>query len=216
MPDKELKNRAKQILKVLRKEYPEAGVSLRHSDPLQLLIATILSAQCTDERVNIVTKDLFKKYKSVKDYADADIETLEKDIHSTGFYKNKARNIKKCCADIIAKHGGKVPKTMDELVQLAGIGRKTANVVLGNAFGVPGFVVDTHVLRISQLTGLSKHDDPVKVEFDLMELFPESTWTQLSHQIVYHGRAVCVARRPKCDICGIAKYCDYAAGKKAK
>ncbi|MFA6448599.1 MAG: endonuclease III [bacterium] len=209
MASADLKKKAKQIFDLLSKEYPDAGCSLRHADPLELLIATILSAQCTDERVNIVTKDLFKKYRSVKDYANAELPELENDIHSTGFYKNKAKNIKNCCSEIIEKHGGKVPKTMEELVKLPGIGRKTANVVLGNAFGVPGIVVDTHVLRLSQRLGLTRNEDPVKIEFDLMELFPKDGWTQISHQIVYHGRAVCNARKPLCDACKLLKHCDF-------
>jgi endonuclease III len=214
MADIELKKRAKKIFDVLGKEYPAAGCSLRHADPLELLIATILSAQCTDERVNIVTKDLFKKYRTAKDYAGADLPALEKEIHSTGFYKNKAKNIKNCCTEIVANHGGKVPNTLEELVKLPGVGRKTANVVLGNAFDVPGIVVDTHVQRLSQRIGLSKNEDPVKIEFDLMELFPKDGWTQISHQLVYHGRAVCNARKPLCDICKLLKYCDFGqAGK---
>ncbi len=209
----DLKKRAANIYKILKKEYPDAGCSLRHADPLELLIATILSAQCTDERVNIVTKDLFKKYRSAKDYADAELSILEKEIHSTGFFKNKAKNIKNCCAKIVSEHGGKVPATMEELLELPGIGRKTANVVLGNAYGKPGLVVDTHVHRISQRLGLTKNDDPVKIEFDLMELFPEAGWTQLSHQIIQHGRRVCNARKPLCGECPLLKYCDYGNSK---
>ncbi len=209
----DLKKRAANIYKILKKEYPDAGCSLRHADPLELLIATILSAQCTDERVNIVTKDLFKKYRSAKDYADAELPILEKEIHSTGFFKNKAKNIKNCCAKIVSEHGGKVPATMEELLELPGIGRKTANVVLGNAYGKPGLVVDTHVHRISRRLGLTKNDDPVKIEFDLMELFPEAGWTQLSHQIIQHGRRVCNAKKPLCGECSLLKYCDYGNSK---
>lgn len=214
MANANLKKRAEKILELLANDYPDAACSLDFKNPLELLVATILSAQCTDVRVNIVTKDLFKKYKKAKDFADANIEELEQDIRSTGFYKNKAKSIKSCCADIVLKHGGKVPGTLDELVELRGVGRKTANVVLGNSFGVPGITVDTHVGRITQRLGLTKNEDPVKIEFDLMELFPENRWTSASHQIILHGRAICVSRKPKCDECSLMKYCDF--GQKQK
>ena len=209
MTGDKLKDRAKKILEILEKEYPGAVCSLNFKTPLELLVATILSAQCTDVRVNIVAKDLFKKYKTAKDYAEADIAELEQDIRSTGFYKNKAKSIKNCCAAILERHGGKVPSKMEELVELQGVGRKTANVILGNAYGTPGIVVDTHVSRISQRLGLTKNADPVKIEFDLMELFPEKSWTKISHQFIYHGRAVCNARAPKCGECPAVKLCDY-------
>lgn len=209
-----LKNKANKISKNLDELYPESVCALHFGNPLQLLVATILSAQCTDVRVNIVTQDLFKKYVSAEDFAAAELEELEKDIHSTGFYKNKARSIKECCQAIVSKYGGKVPGTLDELVALRGIGRKTANVVLGNAFGVPGIVVDTHVIRVSRRLGLSKNEDPVKIEFDLMELFPKKKWTLISHQIVDHGRAVCNARAPKCPECLLIELCDFAKGVK--
>lgn len=205
----DLKKRAKQIQLILQKEYPAAACSLLFSNPIELLIATILSAQCTDRRVNIVTRGLFMKYKTAMDYADADLAALEQDIRSTGFYKNKAKNIKKCCSEIVSKHGGEVPDKLEELVQLAGIGRKTANVVLGNAFGTPGIVVDTHVGRIAQRLGLTENEDAVKIEFDLMELFPRESWTILSHQMVDHGRKVCIARKPKCPECPLLKLCNY-------
>lgn len=212
----DLMKRAGRIQFILQKEYPAAACSLLFSNPIELLIATILSAQCTDRRVNIVTRDLFKKYKTAMDYADADLAALEQDVRSTGFYKNKAKNIKKCCSEIVSKHGREVPDKLEELVQLAGIGRKTANVVLGNAFGTPGIVVDTHVGRIAQRLGLTENEDAVKIEFDLMELFPRESWTILSHQMVDHGRKVCIARKPKCPECSLLKLCDYgrnAAGK---
>jgi endonuclease-3 len=205
------KGKTKQIVAaiwpILKKTYPQAKCALEHTNPLQLLIATILSAQCTDVRVNIVTKTLFKKYKTAKDWANAPLEQIEQDIKSTGFYRNKAFNIKNACQKIISDYNGKVPDTMDELLKLNGVGRKTANVVLGNAFGVPGVVCDTHVIRLSKRLELSANSDPVKLEFDLMEIVPKKNWTLFSHLIVFHGRNVCQARKPKCDICQIAKYC---------
>ena len=170
---KEARQRVLKIFPILNKTYPEAKVSLHYRDPLQLLIATILAAQCTDERVNIVTKDLFKKYRDPKDYIDAPIEELKEDIRSTGFYNNKAKNIQAACSSILNKFGGKVPQTMDELLQLNGVGRKTANVILGNCFGVPGIICDTHMIRLSRRLGLSENQDPVKLEFDLMEVVPK-------------------------------------------
>jgi len=202
--------RVKAIWPILKKTYPQAKCALEHSDPLQLLIATILSAQCTDVRVNIVTKMLFKKYKSAADWAKAPLEEIEQDIKSTGFYRNKAFNIKNACQKIINDYSGKVPDTMEELLKLNGVGRKTANVVLGNAFGIQGIVCDTHVIRLSGRLGLSANSDPVKLEFDLMEIVPKKNWTLFSHLIVFHGRNICQARKPKCDICPIAKYCPAA------
>lgn len=209
MADKDLKKKASAVHRQLKKMYPDAGCSLSHRDPLQLLVATILSAQCTDERVNIVTKDLFKKYKKAEDYAEADIEELQEDIRSTGFFKNKAKNIKACCRAIVDEHGGRVPDNMDDLVKLAGIGRKTANVILGNAYDTPGVVVDTHVGRIAGRLGLTSNKDAVKIEYDLMELFPKKSWTKLSHQLIQHGRSLCMARKPKCGECPLLKNCDY-------
>jgi endonuclease-3 len=210
----EAKKRAAAIWPILKKAYPTAKCALEHSNPLELLIATILSAQCTDVRVNIVTKTLFKKYKSAKDWANAPLEEIEQDIKSTGFYRNKALNIKNACRKIIDDYKSKVPDTMDELLTLGGVGRKTANVVLGNAFGVPGIVCDTHVIRLSRRLELSANSDAVKLEFDLMEIVPKKNWTLFSHLLVFHGRGVCQARKPKCDICQIAKCCPAANNPK--
>ncbi len=199
--------RVKAIFPILKKTYPNAKCALEHTDPLELLVATILSAQCTDVRVNIVTKTLFKKYKSAADWANAPLEQIEQDIKTTGFYRNKAFNIKNACQKLIKNHGGKVPSTMDELLALNGVGRKTANVLLGNAFDTPGVVCDTHVIRLSRRLALSVNSDPVKLEFDLMEIVPKKNWTLFSHLIVFHGRNICHARKPKCDACPIAEYC---------
>jgi endonuclease-3 len=169
----------------------------------------MLAAQCTDQRVNIVTKDLFKKYTSVYDYANANPEELEEDIKSTGFYRNKARNIIKCCQKLIKDFEGKVPDTMEKLLTLPGVGRKTANVVLGNIYNKPGVIVDTHCKRLSNRIGLTNKEDPEKIEYDLMEILPEKDWTSFSNCLVYHGRAVCDARKPKCSQCNIAVYCDF-------
>ena len=214
MADSKLKTKANKIQALLDKNYKRSHCTLDHRSALQLLIATILSAQCTDERVNIVTKDLFKKYKKAKDFADAEQAEFEEDIRSTGFYRNKAKNIIACCRKIVDEHGGKVPRTMEELTALPGIGRKTANVILGNCFDTPGMVVDTHVGRVSQRLGLTTNSDPVKIEFDLMKLFPQKTWTNLSHQLVDHGRKVCNARKPKCDECFLAPHCIFVKSKK--
>jgi endonuclease-3 len=204
---KQAADRVKAIFPILKKTYPNAKCALDHTSPLELLVATILSAQCTDVRVNIVTKTLFKKYKSAADWANAPIEQIEQDIKTTGFYRNKAANIQKACKKLIETFGGKVPATMEELLTLNGVGRKTANVILGNAFDTPGVVCDTHVIRLSRRLGLSENSDPVKLEFDLMEIVPKKNWTLLSHLIVFHGRNICQARKPKCDVCPIAKYC---------
>ncbi len=189
------------IGRLLDRHYPEAGCALRFHTPLELLVSTVLSAQCTDERVNQVTAALFRKYRTAADYAGADPETLMEEIRPTGFFRNKARHIIAAAARIEALHGGQVPRTMEELVALPGIGRKTANVILGNAFQTPGIVVDTHVGRISRRLGLTRHQDPVKVEFDLMALFPPEKWTTLSHQLIAHGRTLCRAQRPRCGDC---------------
>jgi endonuclease III len=200
--------RTKKIIAALDKTYPNAHCELAHQNPLELLVATILSAQCTDKRVNIVTESLFKKYRSAKNFADADISELENDIRTTGFYKNKARNIKAACRDIVEKHGGKVPQTMDELIELGGVGRKTANVVLGNAFGINvGVVVDTHVARLSHRLGMTSHSAPEKIETDLMKLVPQKDWTLFSHLLIWHGRRRCFARKPDCANCEILKLC---------
>src|SRR5260370_6702912 len=187
--------------------YPDAHCALRHDNPLQLLIATILSAQCTDVRVNKVTPALFARYPDARAFADADQAELETLIRSTGFFRNKATNIRACCKTIVEKHGGQVPRTMEELVPLPGVGRKTANVILGNAFDVPGIPVDTHVGRLSRRMGLTKHADPVKVETDLMGLIPKDAWTMFGHRMIFHGRQVCHARKPKCEDCVLKKIC---------
>jgi endonuclease-3 len=200
--------RLKKIIAGLEKTYPAAHCELVHQNPLELLIATILSAQCTDKRVNIVTKDLFKKYRSPENFANVEISELENDIRSTGFYKNKARNIKSACQSIVEKHGGKVPQTMDELIQLGGVGRKTANVVLGNAFGINvGVVVDTHVMRLSHRLALTTHRAPEKIEKDLMTFVPQKKWALFSHLLIWHGRRRCGARKPDCENCEIQKLC---------
>ena len=193
---------AQKILEGLEILYPDAGCALNHLSALQLLIAVILSAQCTDVRVNIVTKDLFKKYRSAADYANASQEELEADIHSTGFYHNKAKNIRECCRILVEKYGDEVPDSMDELVQLPGVGRKTANCVLGTFWGIAdGVVVDTHVLRLAQRMGLSEETTPEKVEQDLMRIVPQDKWVKISHQLILHGRNVCMARNPQCEKC---------------
>jgi endonuclease-3 len=199
------------IIKELRQLYPEARCSLNYSNSLELLIATQLSAQCTDERVNKVTSTLFKKYRSVEDFANARQEELETDIRSTGFYRNKAKNIRATCQRLISEYGGEVPGTMEELLTLAGVARKTANVVLGNAFGIQiGFVVDTHIGRLTRRFGWTQNEDPVKVERDLMKLVPQNEWLDLSHMLIYHGRAICDARKPRCEQCTLAQLCPSA------
>jgi endonuclease-3 len=202
--------RVKKIWPILKKTYPEAGIALKFTNPLELLIATILSAQCTDVRVNMVTDDLFKKYKSAKDWARADLNQIESDIKSTGFYHNKAVNIKNACTAITQEFGGKIPNTMDRLTALPGVGRKTANVVLGNAFGIPGIACDTHVIRLARRLQLSANSDPVKLEYDLAEIVAKNNWTMFSHLLIFHGRNICKARKPDCDSCPISKYCPAA------
>jgi endonuclease-3 len=209
------KGRVKRIISILKRCYPDAQCSLRHSNPLELLVATILSAQCTDERVNKVTPALFAKYRTAADYANAPRAELERDIQSTGFFRNKAKNIQLMAAALVERHGGAVPATMEALTSLAGVGRKTANVVLGNAFGIDvGVVVDTHVARLSARLGLTKQGDPVKIERDLMELVPQKHWTLWAHLLIHHGRAVCLARKPQCDRCPLSALCP-SAGKLA-
>ena len=206
----EAAERVKKIWPILKKEYPRAKIALEFINPLELLIATILSAQCTDVRVNMVTKDLFKKYKSTADWVRADLKQIESDIRSTGFFRNKALNIKGACTKIAEQYGGKVPDTMAELLTLPGVGRKTANCVLGDAFGIPGITCDTLVIRLSRRLGLSENSDPVKLEFDLAEIVPKKNWTAFSHLIITHGRNVCMARKPNCPDCPIAKHCPSA------
>jgi endonuclease-3 len=206
----EAKRHAAKIVKRLAAEYPVAECALTHRTPLELVIATILSAQCTDARVNIVTRDLFKTYRTAADFAAAPIEDLEKAVQSTGFFRNKARNIKACCRQLLEEHGGKVPREMDAMVKLAGVGRKTANVVLGTAFGLPtGVVVDTHVGRLSKRMGLTQANekDAIRIERDLMELLPKTEWIAFSHRMIHHGRKVCAARKPLCDECVLNDIC---------
>jgi endonuclease III len=202
------KQRTKQIISTLRRAYPDARCSLNHSNPLELLVATILSAQCTDERVNVVTADLFRKYRSAEDYAAAPAEGLERDIRSTGFFRNKAKSIRAACAIIAERHGGRVPETMEELLELPGVARKTANVVLGNAYGVSsGVVVDTHVARLSQRLALTQHEQPEKIEQDLIAIVPRKDWILFPHLLIAHGRAVCKARTPLCAECALLPLC---------
>jgi len=202
------KNVVAKILKALEREYPDATCSLNFTTPLELLVATILSAQCTDERVNQVTRDLFQKYKTARDYAQVSQTELEKDIQSTGFYKNKAKNIRECCQQLEQRFGGDVPKDIEQLVSLPGVGRKTANVVLGTAYGIPsGIVVDTHVARISQRLGLTQNTNPEKIEQDLMQLIPQDEWIAFGHRVIQHGRKYCTARKPACDACPLSSFC---------
>ncbi len=203
------KERVYKIIENLEKIYPEAACSLDYKDPLQLMVATQLAAQCTDARVNIVTKDLFERYRTVHDFADADLEELEQYIRSTGFYHNKAKNIIAACQMIISDFGGKVPSDMDSLLKLPGVGRKTANLLLNDCFGTPGIVVDTHAKRLSNRLGLTKNEDPEKIEYDLMKQIPREKWGSFCHQLVYHGRALCNARKPSCEICDIREYCNF-------
>lgn len=209
MAHKLTKQRITKITGILRRTYPDVKTALRHKNPVQLLVATILSAQCTDERVNRVTPTLFKKLPTAKDFAEVSLSDLEGMIRSTGFYRNKAKSIKACCVALVERHGGKVPDNIEDLVKLPGIGRKTANVILGSAFGIPGIVVDTHVKRVSQRIGLTRESDPVKIEFDLMALIPKKDWIAFSHQMIWHGRALCKARKPKCPECPLLDLCDY-------
>jgi len=203
------KSRINKILQILRRTYPDVKTALRHQNPLEMLIATILSAQCTDVRVNEVTKTLFKKLRTAEDYADIPLAELEKMIRPTGFFRNKAKSIKGCCRGLVEKHDGKVPDSMEALIKLPGIGRKTANVILGSAFGIPGIVVDTHVKRLSQRIGLTKEKDPVKIEFELMALIPKKDWIDFSHELIWHGRRLYPARKPKCPQCPVWELCDY-------
>ena len=202
------KSRAVKIAKLLAMEYADARCALEFSNPLQLLIATILSAQCTDVRVNMVTPVLFKKYRAAADFAAAKRGDLEKAIQSTGFFRNKAKSIQECCRRLAEEYGGKVPQTLDELVELPGVGRKTANVVLGTAFGIAsGVVVDTHVARLTYRLGLTKQKDPVKIERDLMALLPQREWVNFAHRLIHHGRRICSARKPRCEECVLNEVC---------
>jgi endonuclease III len=207
----EPKERATKIMQLLENEYPNAKIALNYTNPLELLVATILSAQCTDERVNIVTKELFKKYTNPVDYAEADITELEKDIRSTGFYHNKAKNIKRTNQILAEKYQNKVPKTMEELLELPGVARKTANIVLYGAYGtIAGIAVDTHVRRLSQRLGLTENEDQDKIEQDLMQIIPKEKWMHLTDLLISHGRKTCVAKKTRCDICVLNKICPCA------
>lgn len=201
------------ILQLLDQHYPDAHVTLDFQNPLELLVATVLSAQCTDVRVNQVTPAIFKKYPSAADYANAPLADLEQAIYTTGFYHQKAKSIKAICQALVERFDGKVPDSLEELVKLPGIGRKTANVVLGNAFGIPGIVVDTHIGRVAQRLGLTREKDPVKIEFALMPLVPRERWVKFSHQMIWHGRQICTAKKPDCPHCPLLPYCDF--GQKA-
>lgn len=201
------KKRVKEILKYLHKTYPDAKCALDYSNPFELLVATILSAQCTDKRVNMVTPELFKRYKTPMDYAKAQPADIEQIIRSAGFYQSKTRNIIGAAKAIVEKFGGQVPDKIEELVSLPGVGRKTANVVLGNAFGIPGIAVDTHMIRLNNLLELTRHKDPVKIEYDLMKIVPRKEWSLYSHYIIHHGRNRCPARKPDCRMCEIKKLC---------
>lgn len=204
------KNDAIKIVEILKKYYPDAKCSLDFKTPFELVVATILSAQCTDERVNKTTPNIFNKYSTPEDFANIDILELENLIHPCGFYKNKAKNIKACAMKIITDFNGEVPKTAEELISLPGVGRKTANVVMLEAFGIAqGIAVDTHAKRISNLIGLSNENDPLKIEKDLLELFPKKYLKDINHLFMWHGRNICVARSPKCDICPIKQYCNF-------
>jgi endonuclease-3 len=203
------KKKAKEIIKILSKEIPDSRIALKYSNPFELLIATILSAQCTDVKVNQVTSTLFKKYKSPRDFLNLSLEKLEEEIRPTGFYKNKSKSIKNCCKVLVERFDGEVPKTMEELIKLPGVGRKTANVILGNAYGIPGIVVDTHVQRVSKRIGLTENDDPTKIEFDLMEIVPKEEWTHFSNLLIWHGRRTCLAKKPLCHQCSLKHLCEF-------
>jgi endonuclease-3 len=200
-----------KIVKLLETEHPDARIALHYTNPLELLIATILSAQCTDERVNIVTKTLFEKYRTAEDYANANAKELEEDIRSTGFYRNKTRNIKKCCQTLVEMFDSQVPRTMEEMLELPGVARKTANIVLSNAFGViEGIAVDTHIRRLAKRLGLTDNEDPNKIEEDLMKIVPKDYWMKITDLLTFHGRRVCVAKKPKCAACVLNRICPSA------
>ena len=207
-PDPELKAQAARVVRRLKADYPDAKCALEHDTPFQLLVATILSAQCTDVRVNMVTPDLFRRWPGPREMAAAPIAQLEKAIQRRGFFHNKAKNIKACSQGLVDLHGGEVPHDLEQLVALAGVGRKTANVVLGTEFGMAtGVVVDTHVARLSKRLGLTQHTDAVKIEKDLMQLLPQKEWVDFSHRMIFHGRQVCIARKPKCGVCSMNTFC---------
>ena len=205
------KTRVLKTISLLEKEFPDAKIVLNYTNPLELLVATILSAQCTDERVNQVTKSLFKKYRRAEDYANADLKEHQGEIRPTGFYRNKAKNIRACGKMLVEEFGSQVPKTMEEILELPGVARKTANVVLSNAYGiVEGIAVDTHVRRLAQRLGLTKNDDPVKIEQDLMNLVPRDKWMRFTDLLIFHGRRICTAKKPKCEECVLNKLCPSA------
>ena len=207
----EPKARVAKVIELLEKQYPDAKTALNYSNPLQMLVATMLSAQTTDARVNIVTSSLFKKYRTPEDYANADIKELEQDVRSTGFYHNKARNLQKCCRMLVEKYHSQVPKTIDELLELPGVARKTANIVLNNSYGIiAGVAVDTHVHRVSQRLGLTENEDAAKIEQDLMQITPKEKWMKLTDLLIFHGRQVCYARKPNCEGCVLNKICPCA------
>jgi len=203
------KARSAKIQHILKTTYPDVKTQLRNANPFELLVATILSAQCTDKQVNHVTKDLFNRLKTPQDFASAPNETIEELIRSTGYFRNKAKNIKNCSKSLLEKYDGQVPQSLNELVKLPGVGRKTANVVLGSAFNIPGIVVDTHVTRISKRLGLTKSNNPVKIEYDLMEIIPREEWNVFSLQLIYFGRAICKARKPACPTCPLYDLCNF-------
>ena len=201
-----------EIIGLLEKEHPDSKITLNYSNPLELLVATILSAQCTDKRVNIVTKTLFKKYRKAEEYANAGLDELEKDIRSTGFYRNKSRNLKKCCQILVETFNSQVPRTMEKMLELPGVARKTANIVLSNAFGIiEGIAVDTHVRRLTRRLELSEHKNPSMIEKDLMGIVPKTYWKRISDLLIFHGRRVCLARKPKCDACVLKHLCPSAS-----
>lgn len=211
------KKHARRVVQQLKQDYPDATCALNFETPVQLLVATILSAQCTDERVNIVTQHLFQRYATADELCRAPIRSLEKLIKSAGFFRSKAKNIKACCCALVERHGGQVPQDLDALIRLAGVGRKTANVVLGTAFGIPsGIVVDTHVGRISRRLGITTKSDPIQAERELMAVLPKKEWIDYSHRMIYHGRAVCKARKPLCEICNFEKFCPQVGVDRPK
>ncbi len=203
------KDKVNEIIKIFDIIYPDAGCSLKYKDALQLLVSTQLSAQCTDARVNIVTERLFKRYKNAYDFANTDIAELEEYIRPVGFFRNKARNIINCCSMLVYDYNGKIPDRLEDMLKLPGVGRKTANLVLGDIYGIPGIVVDTHANRLSKRIGLTKNYDPKKIEFDLMKVVDKKHWIKFCHQLVFHGRSVCKAKNPLCNKCEIIKWCDY-------
>ncbi|MBA4063863.1 MAG: endonuclease III [Isosphaera sp.] len=207
------RDRVAPVHAALKRLYPDAFTGLTHADPLQLLVATILSAQCTDARVNTVTPALFARYRTARDFAASDPAELERLVKPTGFYRNKAKNIRACCAALVERYGGEVPASLADLVTLPGVGRKTANVVLGDAFATPGITVDTHVGRLSRRLGWTRHRDPVRVELALMKIVPQEDWTDLSHRLILHGRKVCLSRKPRCGACAVAGLCPKVGVK---